>query len=90
LDSHPPGGFLSLFKNTPSHPQAVGNGTSSQPINVGDDMSGVDCERTEKRLQWTKEEDLRLVSYLCAYYICYITSATIIPSSNIVGRCLVE
>uniref|UniRef100_A0ACD5VNH6 Uncharacterized protein n=4 Tax=Avena sativa TaxID=4498 RepID=A0ACD5VNH6_AVESA len=29
LDSHPPGGFLSFFKNTPSHTQAVGNGTLS-------------------------------------------------------------
>jgi hypothetical protein len=65
LDSHPPGGFLGLFKNTPSQAQAVGKGTSSQPINVGDDTNGGDCERTEKRLLWTKEEDLRLVS-LCS------------------------
>uniref|UniRef100_A0ACD5X3M0 Uncharacterized protein n=1 Tax=Avena sativa TaxID=4498 RepID=A0ACD5X3M0_AVESA len=62
LDSHPPGGFLSFFNNTPSHAQAVGNGTSSQPINLGDDTNGGDCERTEKRLLWTKEEDCRLVS----------------------------
>lgn len=60
LDSHPPGGFLSLFKNTPSHTQAMGNGTSSQPIDVGDDTKGGGCERTEKRLPWTKEEDRRL------------------------------
>jgi hypothetical protein len=90
LDSHPPGGFLSILKTTPSRTQAVGNGTLSQPISVGDDTSGGDCERTEKRLLWTKEEDLRLVSVLHAYSMCYITSQTIIPSGNIVGQCLVE
>ncbi|XP_047086517.1 proline-rich receptor-like protein kinase PERK1 isoform X2 [Lolium rigidum] len=62
LDSHPPGGFLGFFKNTPSHTEVMGNGTSSQPITVGDDTSGGNCKRTEKRLPWTKEEDLRLVS----------------------------
>ncbi|KAE8766974.1 Ribosomal protein-like [Hordeum vulgare] len=58
LDSHPPGGFLSYFKNTSSHAQ----GTSSQPINVGDVTNGDDCARTEKRLTWTEQEDCRLVS----------------------------
>ncbi|KAM0856756.1 hypothetical protein ACQ4PT_048909 [Festuca glaucescens] len=62
LDSHPPGDFLGFFTNTSSHKQAVENGTSSQPINVGDDTNADDCARTEKRLLWTKEEDLRLVS----------------------------
>uniref|UniRef100_A0ACD5U8U3 Uncharacterized protein n=1 Tax=Avena sativa TaxID=4498 RepID=A0ACD5U8U3_AVESA len=62
LDSHPPGGFLSFFKNTPSHAQAAGHANFSQPINVGDDTNSGDGERTEKRLTWTKEEDLRLVS----------------------------
>uniref|UniRef100_A0A8I6WFV6 No apical meristem-associated C-terminal domain-containing protein n=1 Tax=Hordeum vulgare subsp. vulgare TaxID=112509 RepID=A0A8I6WFV6_HORVV len=58
LDSHPPGGFLSYFKNTSSHAQ----GTSWQPINVGDVTNGDDCSRTEKRLTWTEQEDCRLVS----------------------------
>lgn len=62
MDSHPPGGFLSFFKNIPSPPQVVSNGTSPQPIYVGDDTNGGDSGRTEKRLTWTKEEDLRLVS----------------------------
>ncbi|KAM0845126.1 hypothetical protein ACQ4PT_056594 [Festuca glaucescens] len=62
LNSHPPGGFLSFFTNTSSHTQGMGNGTSSQPINVGNDTNGDGYARTEKRLTWTKEEDLRLVS----------------------------
>ncbi|KAK1618589.1 hypothetical protein QYE76_024106 [Lolium multiflorum] len=61
FDSHSPGDFPSFFANT-SSTQAVENGTSSQPINVGDNTNGDDCARTEKRLLWTKEEDLRLVS----------------------------
>ncbi|XP_047064676.1 uncharacterized protein LOC124672498 [Lolium rigidum] len=61
FDSHSPGDFPSFFANTSSHTQAVENGTSSQPINVGDNANGDDCTRTEKRLLWTKEEDLRLV-----------------------------
>ncbi|KAL6840948.1 hypothetical protein ACP4OV_012778 [Aristida adscensionis] len=63
LDSHPPGGFLNfLKKNTQSPPQAVCNGSPSHPINVGDGANSDECTRTEKRLSWTKEEDLRLVS----------------------------
>ncbi|KAF8729536.1 hypothetical protein HU200_017477 [Digitaria exilis] len=63
LDSHPPGGFVNLLeKNTPSQAQVVSNGTSSQPINIGDDTNGGKQARTEKRLLWTKEEDLKLVS----------------------------
>ncbi|CAL4944380.1 unnamed protein product [Urochloa decumbens] len=62
-DSHPPGGFVNLLKKSTSNPtQVMGNGSSSQPINVGDDTNNGDCARTEKRLLWTKEEDLRLVS----------------------------
>nr|CAB3449550.1 unnamed protein product [Digitaria exilis] len=56
-NSHPPGGFINFLNSTQNLAQAVGNGSSSQPINIGDD-----CARTEKRLLWTKEEDLRLVS----------------------------
>lgn len=40
VDSHPLGGFLNLLKkNTPSGAQVVINGSSSQPINVGDDTN---------------------------------------------------
>lgn len=64
LDSHPPGGFVNLLeKNTPSQAQVVSNGTSSQPINIGDDTNGGKQARTEKRLLWTKEEDLKLVGF---------------------------
>ncbi|RLN30554.1 hypothetical protein C2845_PM05G12730 [Panicum miliaceum] len=63
LDSQPPGGFVNLLeKNTPSQAQVVSNGSSSQPINVGNDTNNGKCARTEKRLLWTKEEDLKLVS----------------------------
>ncbi|KAL6631049.1 hypothetical protein ACP70R_028389 [Stipagrostis hirtigluma subsp. patula] len=61
VNSHPPGGFVNfLNKDTTSPAQPESNGSSSQPINVGDDTSGADCTRTEKRLTWTKGEDLRL------------------------------
>ncbi|KAL6840608.1 hypothetical protein ACP4OV_029472 [Aristida adscensionis] len=64
MDSTPPGGLLNfLNKNTPSHgpAQVVSNGSLSQPISVGGDTNGSDCPRTEKRLLWTKDEDLKLV-----------------------------
>ncbi|CAN6215548.1 unnamed protein product [Urochloa humidicola] len=54
LDSHPAGGFVNLLKQNTPNP--------AQPINIGDDNHNDDCIRTEKRLLWTKEEDLRLVS----------------------------
>jgi hypothetical protein len=63
LDAHPTGGFLNILKSTPQPAQGGSNGTSSQPINIGDDTNATDCARTEKRLLWTKDEDLRLVSY---------------------------
>ncbi|CAL5095694.1 unnamed protein product [Urochloa decumbens] len=67
-DSHPPGGFVNLLKKSTSNPtQVMGNGSSSQPINVGDDTNNGDCARTEKRLLWTKEEDLRLEPKWDAY-----------------------
>uniref|UniRef100_K3ZF23 No apical meristem-associated C-terminal domain-containing protein n=1 Tax=Setaria italica TaxID=4555 RepID=K3ZF23_SETIT len=43
-------------------PQAASNGSSSQAIHIDDDNNDCNCSRTEKRLTWTKEEDLRLVS----------------------------
>lgn len=42
--------------------QAASNASASLHINVDDVEDGSDCARTEKRLLWTKEEDLRLVS----------------------------
>uniref|UniRef100_A0A0E0BR64 Uncharacterized protein n=1 Tax=Oryza glumipatula TaxID=40148 RepID=A0A0E0BR64_9ORYZ len=40
VDSHPLGGFLNLLKkNTQSGAQVVINGSSSQPINVGNDTN---------------------------------------------------
>ncbi|CAL5055075.1 unnamed protein product [Urochloa decumbens] len=63
VDSNPPGGLLNfLNKNTLKHvpAQAVNNGISSQPINVGDDDNGSDCPRTEKRMLWTKDEHITL------------------------------
>ena len=61
-DSTPPGAFVNLLKkDTPSPTQGVIHGSSSQPINVGDDTNDGDGARTEKRLLWKKEEDLRLV-----------------------------
>ena len=60
--SEPHGGFINfLTKNTTNPSQVVSNGSSSQPINVGDDTNDGDGARTEKRLLWKKEEDLRLV-----------------------------
>ncbi|XP_044971302.1 uncharacterized protein LOC123432074 [Hordeum vulgare subsp. vulgare] len=62
FDSHPHGGFLNLINNTSSHAKARNNWSSLQPINGSNENSGGDCTRTEKRLTWTKQEDLRLVS----------------------------
>uniref|UniRef100_A0A453N1B0 Uncharacterized protein n=1 Tax=Aegilops tauschii subsp. strangulata TaxID=200361 RepID=A0A453N1B0_AEGTS len=63
VNSHPPGGYLSYFQNTPGPTQPMHNGSSPQPVNVGDDTNGGDCGRIEKRLLWTKQEDLRLVCF---------------------------
>lgn len=60
--SHPPGGFLNFLSSTTNPAQAASNGSASQSINVGDEDNEGDGVRTEKRLLWTKEEDLRLVS----------------------------
>ncbi|RCV30994.1 hypothetical protein SETIT_6G140800v2 [Setaria italica] len=57
LHAHPPDGFLNMLKSTP---QAANNGTASQAIHIESDNNDVDCNRCEKRLTWTKEEDLKL------------------------------
>lgn len=54
-DPHPPGGFLNFLTNAQNPAQAASNA-----INVNEEDHS-DCARTEKRLLWTKEEDLRLV-----------------------------
>jgi hypothetical protein len=66
VESRPPGGFVN-FINTPSnHVHHVAEGSPSQPINV---VNG-HVARTDKRLSWMKDEDLRLVSGLCQLFIC--------------------
>ncbi|XP_025816899.1 uncharacterized protein LOC112893661 [Panicum hallii] len=60
VDLHPPGGFVNLLNKNASNPtEDVNNGSSSQPINICDDTDY--SSRTEKRLAWTKEEDLILI-----------------------------
>ncbi|PAN50857.2 hypothetical protein PAHAL_9G517700 [Panicum hallii] len=60
VDSCPPGGFVNFLKqNASSTAQYMSKASSSQPIDVVDDTN---CgSRTEKRLTWTKEEDLVLI-----------------------------
>ncbi|CAD6225292.1 unnamed protein product [Miscanthus lutarioriparius] len=55
LDSHPPGGFVNMLKSTP---QVASNRTASQAIHIDSDNNDADHSRSEKRLTWTKEEDL--------------------------------
>jgi hypothetical protein len=45
-----------------STPQVASNRTASQAIHIDSDNNDVDHSRSEKRLTWTKEEDLKLVS----------------------------
>jgi len=58
----PPGGFMSFMNSTASPAGLVSNGSKSQAINIADDDNGGKCGRTQKRMLWTKLEDLRLVS----------------------------
>jgi hypothetical protein len=53
--------LIFLKKNASSPAQYVSKQSLSQPINICDDSDY--NSRTEKRLPWTKEEDLVLVSY---------------------------
>ncbi|CAD6335210.1 unnamed protein product [Miscanthus lutarioriparius] len=59
LDSHPPGGFVNMLKSTP---QVASNRTASQAIHIDSDNNDADHSRSEKRLTWTKGENLKLVS----------------------------
>ncbi|KAF0927015.1 hypothetical protein E2562_029240 [Oryza meyeriana var. granulata] len=59
---YPPGGFMSFMNSTSSPAGLVSNGSKSQAINIADDDNDGKCGRTEKRMLWTKQEDLRLVS----------------------------
>ncbi|KAE8786042.1 glutathione S-transferase T3 [Hordeum vulgare] len=61
VDSHPSSGFLGFFKDAPCLSQAMSNDNSSQQFKEKDASNGGECTRTEKRLLWTKDEDLRLV-----------------------------
>ena len=45
-----------------STPQVASNRTASQAIHIDGDNNDADYSRSEKRLTWTKEEDLKLVS----------------------------
>nr|BAD45342.1 hypothetical protein [Oryza sativa Japonica Group] len=56
VESRPPGGFVNLINAPSNHMHHVAEGSPSQPINV----ENGDVARTEKRLSWTNDEDLRL------------------------------
>jgi hypothetical protein len=69
-NSHLVGNTTSRPPNSPSVPSVLGslpgenNAIGKESINIDDDET-VENERTEKRLNWTKDEDVRLVSNLC-------------------------
>ncbi|XP_066162976.1 glutathione S-transferase T3-like [Oryza sativa Japonica Group] len=58
VESRPPGGFVNLINAPSNHMHHVAEGSPSQPINV----ENGDISRTKKRLLWTNDEDLRLIS----------------------------
>uniref|UniRef100_A0A0D3H1I5 Uncharacterized protein n=1 Tax=Oryza barthii TaxID=65489 RepID=A0A0D3H1I5_9ORYZ len=66
VESRPLGGFVNLINAPSNHMHHVAEGSPSRPINV----ENGDVFRTEKRLSWTNDEDLRLVSGLCELFIC--------------------
>ncbi|BAF05014.2 Os01g0385600 [Oryza sativa Japonica Group] len=61
LESRPLGGLVDFIKNTTDPMHHVTEGCQLQPINVENGNNG-NSTRTEKRLGWSTEEDLRLVS----------------------------
>jgi hypothetical protein len=54
---------MSFMNSTASPAGQMCNENKSQAINIADDDNDGNCGRTEKRLLWTKKEDLRLVCY---------------------------
>jgi hypothetical protein len=48
-------------------PPAETNAQDKETINVDADGNNYEDERTERRLNWTKDEDVRLVSNLSEY-----------------------
>ncbi|CAD6239546.1 unnamed protein product [Miscanthus lutarioriparius] len=74
-DPRPSGGFMSYFENQPHNFHLVGapihNSPLNRPLSTNNDASSQpeveilldnDNVRTEKRILWTEEEDLRLMS----------------------------
>ncbi|EAY74168.1 hypothetical protein OsI_02049 [Oryza sativa Indica Group] len=59
LESRPLGGLVDFIKNTTNPMHHVTEGRQLQPINVENGNNG-NATRTEKRLGWSTEEDLRL------------------------------
>uniref|UniRef100_A0A0D3G6D5 Uncharacterized protein n=1 Tax=Oryza barthii TaxID=65489 RepID=A0A0D3G6D5_9ORYZ len=62
LESRPLGGLVDFIKNTTNPMHHVTEECQLQPINVENGNNGNDT-RTEKRLGWSTEEDLRLRDY---------------------------
>jgi hypothetical protein len=54
---------MSFMNSTTSPAGQMSNESKSQAISIADDDNDGNCGRTEKRLLWTKKEDLRLVCY---------------------------
>ncbi|XP_052159745.1 uncharacterized protein LOC127777207 [Oryza glaberrima] len=59
LESRPLGGLVDFIKNTTNPMHHVTEGCQLEPINVENSNNG-NATRTEKRLGWSTEEDLRL------------------------------
>ncbi|CAL4899085.1 unnamed protein product [Urochloa decumbens] len=66
---HPSGGFMSYFSNQPQNSHLVGGAMHRSPLfNNNDESSppqadiGNDSVRTEKRIMWTIDEDVRVMS----------------------------
>jgi hypothetical protein len=54
---------MSFINSTASSAGLVNNGSKSQATNIVDDGKDGKCNRTEKRMLWSKKEDLNLVCY---------------------------
>ncbi|XP_015697820.1 uncharacterized protein LOC102710348 [Oryza brachyantha] len=58
VESRPCGGFVNLINAPSNHTNHHAEGSPTQPINI----ENGDIARTEKRLSWMNDEDLRLIS----------------------------